>query len=160
MIGGILFAHQEMKPVISAIKDFADEVLPERIKHENKYADEEKQAFDAIDSKVRGDLVDAFTTTDKKERNEKVSSIKDNLMQDLDEELHDLYTKQFKEVEKDVVRGNVLVSKRIDGGMTEVRGITIKTNFLPSVHGSALLLEVRRKHCHYYIRFRKRCTDC
>ena len=140
MIGGILFAHQEMKPVISAIKGFADEVLPERTKHENKYADEEKQAFDAIDSKVRGDLVDAFTTTDKKERNEKVSSIKDNLMEGLDEELHDLYTKQFKEVEKDVVRGNVLNNqKRIDGReMTEVRDITIETNFLPSVHGSAL----------------------
>ena len=41
MIGGILFAHQEMKPVISAIKGFADEVLPERTKHENKYAYEE-----------------------------------------------------------------------------------------------------------------------
>ena len=37
-------------------------------------------------------------------------------MQELDEELHDLYTKQFKEVEKDVVRGNVLNDqKRIDG---------------------------------------------
>ena len=129
-----------MKPVISAIKGFADEVMPERTKHENKYADEEKQAFDAINSKVRGDLIDAFTTTVKKERNEKVNSIKDNLMQDLDEELHDLYTKQFKEVEKDVVRGNVLNDqKRIDGrGMTEVRDITIETNFLPSVHGSAL----------------------
>ena len=63
-----------------------------------------------------------------------------HLSPDLDEELHDLYTKQFKEVEKDVVRGNVLNDqKRIDGrGMTEVRDITIETNFLPSVHGSAL----------------------
>ena len=30
MIGAILYAHQEMKPVIEAIKDFANEVLPEK----------------------------------------------------------------------------------------------------------------------------------
>ena len=48
--------------------------------------------------------------------------------------------KQFKEVEKDVVRENVLSEqKRIDGrSLTEVRDISIETNFLPSVHGSAL----------------------
>ena len=30
MIGAILFGHQEMKPVIKAIDEFATEVLPER----------------------------------------------------------------------------------------------------------------------------------
>jgi polyribonucleotide nucleotidyltransferase len=59
---------------------------------------------------------------------------------DLDEELHDSYSKQFKEVEKHIVRENILANqKRIDGrSLTEVRNIDIETNFLPSVHGSAL----------------------
>ena len=61
-------------------------------------------------------------------------------MDGLDEELHNSYLKQFKEVEKHIVRENILgAQKRIDGrDLTEVRNISVETNFLPSVHGSAL----------------------
>ena len=140
MIGGILFAHQEMQSVIKGINEFADEVLPERKEYVNAHADEEQKVFDEINTNHRAALADAFTTVDKKERGEKISAIKDQLLEGLDEEKHDDYLKQFKEVEKDVVRENVLSEqKRIDGrSLTEVRDISIETNFLPSVHGSAL----------------------
>jgi len=140
MIGGILFAHQEMQSVIKGINEFADEVLPERKEYVNAHADEEQKVFDEVNTNHRAALADAFTTVDKKERGEKISAIKDQLLEDLDEEKHDDYLKQFKEVEKDVVRENVLSEqKRIDGrSLTEVRDISIETNFLPSVHGSAL----------------------
>ena len=140
MIGGILFAHQEMQSVIKGINEFADEVLPERKEYVNAHADEEKKVFDEVNINHRAALADAFTTVDKKERGEKISAIKDQLLEGLDEEKHDDYLKQFKEVEKDVVRENVLSEqKRIDGrSLTEVRDISIETNFLPSVHGSAL----------------------
>ena len=140
MIGGILFAHQEMQPVIKGINEFADEVLPERKEYVNAHADEEQKVFDEVNTNHRAALADAFTTVDKKERGEKISAIKDQLLEGLDEEKHDDYLKQFKEVEKDVVRENVLSEqKRIDGrSLTEVRDISIETNFLPSVHGSAL----------------------
>ena len=140
MIGGILFAHQEMQSVIEGINEFADEVLPERKEYVNAHADEEQKVFDEVNSNHRAALADAFTTVDKKERGEKISAIKDQLLEGLDEEKHDDYLKQFKEVEKDVVRENVLSEqKRIDGrSLTEVRDISIETNFLPSVHGSAL----------------------
>ena len=140
MIGGILFAHQEMQSVIKGINEFADEVLPERKEYVNAYADEEQKVFDEVNTNHRAALADAFTTVDKKERGEKISAIKDQLLEGLDEEKHDDYLKQFKEVEKDVVRENVLSEqKRIDGrSLTEVRDISIETNFLPSVHGSAL----------------------
>ena len=61
-------------------------------------------------------------------------------MDSLDEDSHNAYLKQFKEVEKHIVRENILgAQKRIDGrGLTEVRDISVETNFLPSVHGSAL----------------------
>ena len=57
------------------------------------------------------------------------------------------YLKQFKEVEKEIVRENILGhQRRIDGrSLTEVRNIEIETNFLPSVHGSALLLGAKHK---------------
>ena len=140
MIGGILFAHQEMQSVIKGINEFANEVLPERKEYVNAHADEEQKVFDEINTNHRAALADAFTTVDKKERGEKISAIKDQLLEGLDEEKHDDYLKQFKEVEKDVVRENVLSEqKRIDGrSLTEVRDISIETNFLPSVHGSAL----------------------
>ena len=140
MIGGILFAHQEMQSVIKGINEFADEVLPERKEYVNAHADEEQKVFDEVNTNHRAALADAFTTVDKKERGEKISAIKDQLLEGLDEEKHDDYLKQFKEVEKDVVRENVLSEqKRIDGrSLTEVRDISIETNFLPSVHGSAL----------------------
>ena len=140
MIGGILFAHQEMQSVIKGINEFADEVLPERKEYVNAHADEEQKVFDEVNSNHRAALADAFTTVDKKERGGKISAIKDQLLEGLDEEKHDDYLKQFKEVEKDVVRENVLSEqKRIDGrSLTEVRDISIETNFLPSVHGSAL----------------------
>ena len=140
MIGGILFAHQETQSVIKGINEFADEVLPERKEYVNAHADEEQKVFDEVNSNHRAALADAFTTVDKKERGEKISAIKDQLLEGLDEEKHDDYLKQFKEVEKDVVRENVLSEKkRIDGrSLTEVRDISIETNFLPSVHGSAL----------------------
>ena len=140
MIGGILFAHQETQSVIKGINEFADEVLPERKEYVNANADEEQKVFDEVNTNHRAALADAFTTVNKKERGEKISAIKDQLLEGLDEEKHDDYLKQFKEVEKDVVRENVLSEKkRIDGrSLTEVRDISIETNFLPSVHGSAL----------------------
>ncbi|MAR99121.1 MAG: polyribonucleotide nucleotidyltransferase [Flavobacteriales bacterium] len=140
MIGAILYGHQEMKPVIKAIDDFAKEVLPERKDHINPHKEEEEKIFAEVSEKCTKGLTDAFTTTDKKERGKKISAVKEELLKDLEEELHNSYLKQFKEVEKHIVRENILANQnRIDGrGLTEVRNINIETNFLPSVHGSAL----------------------
>lgn len=140
MIGAILFGHQEMKPVIKAINDFATEVLPERKEHVNPNQAEEEKIYAEVAEKCTKGLTDAFTTIDKKERVGKINVVKDELLADLDEELHNSYLKQFKEVEKHIVRENILANqKRIDGrSLTEVRNIDIETNFLPSVHGSAL----------------------
>ena len=140
MIGGILFAYQEMQSVIKGIKDFSNEVLTERTKYENENIESEKKVFDEIKNKFGDDIKDAFSTTDKKARGEKISTVREKLLDGVDEENSAEYLKQFKEVEKDIVRNNVLLDKaRIDGrAMNEVRDINIELNFLPSVHGSAL----------------------
>ena len=140
MIGAILYGHQEMKPVIKQIDEFAKEVLPEKSDFTNPNEEEEKKIFSEVSEQCTAGLSEAFTTTDKKERGEKISSVKEALLDGLDEELHNSYLKQFKEVEKHIVRENILgAQKRIDGrDLTEVRNISVETNFLPSVHGSAL----------------------
>ena len=90
-------------------------------------------------------LEDAFTTIDKK-KEEKINAVKLDLLEGLDEELHASYLKQFKEVEKEIVRENILGQRRIDArSLTEVRNIEIETNFLPSVHGSHFLLGAKHK---------------
>ena len=140
MIGGILFAHQEMQSVIKGIKEFSNEVLPERTKYENENLESEKKVFDEIKNKFGDDIKDAFSTTDKKARGKKISAVREKLLEQVNEENSAEHLKQFKEVEKDIVRNNVLIEKlRIDGrAMNEVRDINIELNFLPSVHGSAL----------------------
>jgi len=140
MIGAILYGHQEMKPVIKQIDEFAKEVLPERSDFTNPNAEEEKKIFDEVSEKCTAGLSEAFTTIDKKERGKKITTVKETLLGSLDEDSHGAYLKQFKEVEKHIVRENILgAQKRIDGrGLTEVRDISVETNFLPSVHGSAL----------------------
>ena len=147
MIGAILYGHQEMKPVIKAIHDFSNEVLPERTEFTNPSEEDDKKIFADVKEKTAKGLEDAFTTIDKKERGEKINAVKLDLLEGLDEELHASYLKQFKEVEKEIVRENILGhQRRIDGrSLTEVRNIEIETNFLPSVHGSALLLGAKHK---------------
>ena len=140
MIGGILFAHQEMQSVIKGIKEFSNEVLPQRTKYENENLESEKKVFDEIKNKFGDDIKDAFSTTDKKARGKKISAVREKLLDQVNEENSAEQLKQFKEVEKDIVRNNVLIERaRIDGrAMNEVRDINIELNFLPSVHGSAL----------------------
>ena len=88
MIGAILFGHQEMKSVIKAINDFATEVLPERKEHVNPNQAEEEKIYAEVTEKCTKGLADAFTTIDKKERVKKINVVKDELLADLDEELH------------------------------------------------------------------------
>ena len=150
MIGGILFAHQEMQSVIKGIKDFSNEVLPERTKYENENLESEKKVFDEIKNKFGDDIKDAFSTTDKKARGEKISTVREKLLDGVDEENSAEHLKQFKEVEKDIVRNyskvcnkvHIVSSIKIAESSKIIenvqRDINIELNFLPSVHGSAL----------------------
>ena len=125
---------------IKKIDEFAKEVLPEKAEFSNPNAEEDKKIFSEVSEKCSVGLKEAFTTINKKERRQKITTVKESLLNDLDEDLHNSYMKQFKEVEKHIVRENILgEQKRIDGrSLTEVRDISVETNFLPSVHGSAL----------------------
>jgi polyribonucleotide nucleotidyltransferase len=108
MIGAILYGHQEMKPVIQKIDEFAKEVLPEKSEFSNPNAEEDKKIFSEVSEKCSVGLKEAFTTINKKERGQKITTVKESLLNDLDEDLHNSYMKQFKEVEKHIVRENIL----------------------------------------------------
>ena len=143
MLGAVVFGHEQMQAAIRAINEFADEVNPEMWDWQAPVADE------SLIAKVRelaGATIDeAFKIKQKQARTAKLdeawSAVEAAL---ITEETDTLLANQirgiFKDLEKEVVRGQILEGQpRIDGRDTRtVRPINIRTGVLPRTHGSAL----------------------
>jgi len=143
MLGGVLFAHQEMQVAIDAIKSLAAETGKPRWEWAAPAGDE------ALDTKVRSlalsELGEAYRTTDKVARQAAVTEIKAQVMESLSGGDGSGYAADdvkdaFSRVEKSLVRERVLNGEpRIDGrDHRSVRPIEIDADWLPKTHGSAL----------------------
>ncbi len=143
MLGGVLFAHQEMQTAIKAIQELADETGKPR--WDWQPATENAELMEAIKSGFAGAIEEAYTIRDKMERYARLSTVKAEVVEKLAGEEEgqpsaDEVKKYFGKVEKSVVRNHVIEGKpRIDGRDAKtVRPIQIEVGILPSVHGSAL----------------------
>ncbi len=143
MLGGVLFAHQEMQTAIKAIQELADETGKPR--WDWQPATENTELMAAIKSDFAGAIEEAYTIRDKMERYARLSIVKAEVVEKLAGEEEgkpsaDEVKKYFGKVEKSVVRNQVIEGKpRIDGRDAKtVRPIQIEVGILPSVHGSAL----------------------
>ncbi|MFC4258473.1 polyribonucleotide nucleotidyltransferase [Marinobacter lacisalsi] len=143
MLGGVLFAHQEMQSAVTAIKEFAAQVGKPR--WEWQPAAENTDLLNAIQDGFGSAIADAYAIRDKMERYAKLKEVKDAAVEKLagEEEgqpAEDEVKKYFGKVEKNVVRQQVIEGKpRIDGRDNKtVRPISIEVGVLPSTHGSAL----------------------
>ena len=141
MLGAVLFGHQEMKAVITACNELKQKTGKEAwniesVKEENNY-------YDELQSNHKDEIENAFKISNKTERNEALKEIRDKIKENY-EELDELdmgkLMSEFKKLEKDIVRGNILNNQpRIDGrDLDTVRPIFVETNILPGAHGSAL----------------------
>ena len=141
MLGAVLFGHQEMKAVITACNELKQKTGKEAwniesVKEENNY-------YDELQSNHKDEIENAFKISNKAERNEALKEIRDKIKENY-EELDELdmgkLMSEFKKLEKDIVRGNILNNQpRIDGrALDTVRPIFVETNILPGAHGSAL----------------------
>ena len=141
MLGAVLFGHQEMKAVINACNELKNKAGKEEWTIEedenvtNYYSD--------VESKYKDEITEAFTISNKSDRNEALATIKAKIVEgysDLDEFELGKVLSSFKELEKNIVRGNILNNMpRIDGrDLDTVRPIFVETDVLPSAHGSAL----------------------
>ncbi|HQV33360.1 MAG TPA: polyribonucleotide nucleotidyltransferase, partial [Calditrichia bacterium] len=100
-----------------------------------------------IESRVtafcEGKIAEAIQIKEKKARNERLSAIKSEVIEDLGEENeahYGLAKEIFEKVTKKLVRG-MIINKgvRLDGrGMDDIRDIECLVSFLPRAHGSAL----------------------
>ena len=141
MLSAVMFAHREFQPVIQAIIELAEEcakepwVVPEPAPEKAELAVKLK---DVAEASIR----DAYSETVKQARVEKISAAKAAAVAalDVDDDSQKLLGGLLKDLEKDVVRGNILdTGNRIDGRDTKtVRPIIAEVGILPRSHGSAL----------------------
>ena len=143
MLGGVLFAHQEMQVVVEAIREFAAQNGKPR--WDWTAAQENTDLLTAIREGFASDIEQAYAIRDKMERYGRLSEIKSAAVERLagEEEgqpSEEEVKKYFAKVEKSTVRQSVIDGKpRIDGRDNRtVRPITIEVGVLPSTHGSAL----------------------
>ena len=141
MLNAVMLAHRSFQPVIDLIIDLAESAAKEPF--DLPEADPNVAPVDArLRELAMEPLRAAYAITKKQDRVEAVGNAKKAAMASLEEEGLDvaLAGKLFKDLEKDVVRGNILkTGERIDGRKTDqVRPIVCEVGVLPQAHGSAL----------------------
>jgi polyribonucleotide nucleotidyltransferase len=141
MLGGVLYAHQEMQTVISVIEELAAEAGKPRWDWQAEEENVELKA--ALTDLVGADLDTAYQVVDKQARVASVNGLRDRAVAELasedgfsEEDLKDA----FKKLEKSIVRGRIIRGEpRIDGRDTKkVRAINVEVGILDKVHGSSL----------------------
>lgn len=143
MLGGVLFAHEEMQVAIQAIKEFAAEAGKASWDWKAAPADTTTEAL--VRPLAEAGIREAYKITDKMQRYDRLGEVRQSVVDQLVTDAETAPTKDevkavFAQIEKEVVRNNVLDgSPRIDGrDHKTVRPLTIEVGVLPKVHGSAL----------------------
>ncbi len=93
-----------------------------------------------IAGKITDPIRDAYGLVDKQERSQKLNEIRSSIIDNVEADQVLAATTIIKDIEKDVVRGDIIKNKsRIDGRkLDEVRQITCELDILPRAHGSSL----------------------
>ena len=143
MLGGILFAHQEMQGVIGAIKEMAEEVGKPKFEYEPKVID--KDLFISVEEACGEAVAESYKIEDKQERVKSLNLVKADLVKAMitgeegSPKKSDLMD-SVKKIEKKIVRTKLINGEpRIDGrDLDTVRPIFVETGVLKNTHGSAL----------------------
>ena len=142
MLGGILFAHQEMQPVIEAIKEMAKDVGKPPFEYKPKSLDSE--LIEKVKEAYGEDIEKAYEIKIKQERVTALNELKETMISEMIQEESEIKESDlfdsFKKIEKKIVRGKLLNGEsRIDGrDFDEVRPIYVEAGVLNNTHGSSL----------------------
>ncbi len=139
MLGAVVFAHEQMQPVIDLIIDLAEDAAKEPF---NFTAPDYSALYAVVKAAGLDQMRAAYAILDKQDRYAAVAAAKDAIKAGLSEEqLADgNLGAALKDLESEVMRSDVVkFSRRIDGRpLDKVRPITVETGILPRTHGSAL----------------------
>lgn len=142
MLGAIFYGHEMMKSVIKAISELAAEVGKPKWDWTPPLIDTELN--NQIEQLTSQKVADAYLVKDKVHRHQRLSEIKQELLDVLTTEKEELNSntvcKLLDNLEKNTMRDRILSGEpRIDGrDHTTVRPIAIRTGFLERAHGSVL----------------------
>ena len=142
MLGAVLYAHQEMQLVISAINELKAEAGKEP--WDWQPSEENTTLKNAISEKFGLGVTSAYQISEKMKRYDAVNELRQQAVAELEDEEAGVSEGEVAEVfgalEKSTVRNRILDGEpRIDGRDTKtVRGIHVETGVLPKAHGSAL----------------------
>ena len=142
MLGAVLFAHQEMQVVITAINELKAEAGKEAWNWQP--AEENTELKNAVAESFASGVTDAYQISEKMKRYDAIDELKQQAIEKLASEESGVSEGEVSEVfaalEKSTVRNRVLDgAPRIDGRDTKtVRAIEVETGVLPKAHGSAL----------------------
>jgi polyribonucleotide nucleotidyltransferase len=139
MLGAVDYGHKEIENVIDAIIELAEVAAkePRPLPEEPVEKDQYLKAIKPYKKKFEK----AYKETDKSKRSKILSEIRNEIINELGELVNvTLASTLIKDLEADIVRGNILKTKeRIDGRDTKtVRPIVAEVGTLPRAHGSAL----------------------
>ncbi|GGA95654.1 polyribonucleotide nucleotidyltransferase [Allosediminivita pacifica] len=139
MLGAVLFAHEQIQPVVDLIIDLAEDAAKEPF---DFTPPDYSELFAAVKKLGETKMREAYAILDKQERTAAVAAAKEAIKAELSEEqLEDANLgSAIKKLESSVLRGDVVKNgRRIDGrALDEVRPIVSETGLLPRTHGSAL----------------------
>ncbi|MDC0028838.1 polyribonucleotide nucleotidyltransferase [Gammaproteobacteria bacterium] len=143
MLGGILFAQQEMQGVIEAIKEMAKDVGKPTFEYVPKVLNADLLA--SVEESYSEAIADSYKLQDKQERVQSLNVVKDTIIKSMISEDEDAPKKSdlmdaVKKIEKKIVRTKLIKGEaRIDGrDLDTVRPIFVETGVLKNTHGSAL----------------------
>ncbi len=142
MLGAVMFGHEQLQTVITAVNEFAANVSID--KWDWKPEAENTALKDKVKALAEAEMVAAYQISDKLARKDAVTAATEKALEAIlaeDEEqdkkevlnlLHDL--------ESDVVRSRILAGEpRIDGRDPKmIRALDVATGILPRTHGSAV----------------------
>jgi polyribonucleotide nucleotidyltransferase len=140
MLGGIIAAHEAIKPVVALINQMVAEVGKPKFTYDKAAFNEE--LFAKIKDKYLEDVKYCMDTDDKNVREERYNAVVTKMLEEFSGEYPEI-TSQLEEItykiQKKVVKAWLLEGKRVDGrAMDEIRPLDAEVGVIPRVHGSGL----------------------
>ncbi len=139
MLEAVMFGHDFYQTFIKEVHEFAG--MTEIKKFDVPSLPDFYEGLQKdIAAKIADPIKEAYGLVDKQERSQKLDEIRSSIIDNVDEDQVLAATTIIKNIEKDVVRGDIIKNKnRIDGRkLDEVRKITCELDLLPRAHGSCL----------------------
>ena len=139
MLDAVNFGHEFYQNFIKEVHTFAGKTEIKTFEVPSLpdfYEDLQKD----IAGKIADPIREAYGLVDKQERSQKLNEIRSSIIDNVEADQVLAATTIIKDIEKDVVRGDIIKNKsRIDGRkLDEVRQITCELDILPRAHGSSL----------------------